>query len=241
MSPLKILLLITVALQAVFSPLFLKYMWPRKNKWSLLYKMLCSLLFVATGFLAVNIADNHTRFAQMVIIGLLCGFVGDFFLGLNGKANFVIGTLFFLTNHILYCYAYTVTRNQLFPETNNVRTNVLEVVGAFVLLGIFVFVVKRLKFSLRGAASLLLLYGVVLSYMLVKSVTFGFSLLTAGAPGYEIGAGLLLSGAALYFASDMTLGMILLGSVRHYPLKCFNNLTYIIGQVCIALTILYIK
>jgi uncharacterized membrane protein YhhN len=237
---LKILLYASIALQAVFSPLFLKYMWPRKTWKSLTFKMLCSVLFVATAFLSVKIADNHTLYAETVVIGLLCGFVGDLFLGLNGKANFVIGTLFFLTNHILYCYAYTMTRNSLFPESKSVKMTVVEIVAAFLVLAVFIFIVKRLKFSLRGAASLLLLYGLVLSYMLVKSVTFGAALLSSGNAAYSVGAGLLLSGAALYFVSDMSLGMILLGGVKNYPLKCFNNLTYIFGQVCIALTLLYI-
>ena len=199
-----VLLCGTIALQAVFSPLFLWYMWPRKNWKSLTFKMLCSVLFVATAFLSIKISGNGSIFACTVFIGLLCGFVGDFFLGLNGKANFVIGTLFFLTNHILYCYAYTVTRNRLFPETDNVKTTVLEIVAALLLIAVVVFIVKRFKFSLRGAASLLVLYGLVLSYMLVKSVTFAFSLLSSGNAEFVNGAGLLLSGAALYFVYRQT-------------------------------------
>ena len=100
---------------------------------------------------------------------------------------------------------------------------------------------KKHKYGFLGLAPLFFIYAFVLSTMLVKAVELGVLLLKSGLPYSGAGAFMLMSGAALFFVSDASLGIILLGNKKSYPFKCFNNLTYIIGQIALALTILYIK
>jgi len=237
-----VLLYLTVILQAVFSPLFLKYMWPEKNWKSLTFKMICSTLFVLGAYLSMSVANNFGLFARIVFLGLVCGFVGDFFLGINGhKALFVIGVFFFLFNHLIYCYAFTKARNLLFPGSGTRLVYIIEVISVLVIIGALIIIFKLNGFSLRGPGGLLVIYGFVLSYMLVKATSLGYRLFVTGTADGEIGSGMLVCGALLYFISDVSLGMILLGNIRKYPLKCFNNLTYIVAQMLIGLSLLYIK
>lgn len=235
------ILVALMALEIVFIPLFLKYMWPKKNKKSLVFKQLCSLIFVTEGYLCISIADNRTVFAYAMIAGLMCGFMGDFFLHLHGKVVFGIGSVFFLFNHLCYCYAYIVTRNRLFPESNELFLYVLEIAIVAVMVGVATVYAKKHNFNFMGLAPLIFIYSCVLSFMLVNAIVLGILLVLSDMPHSGIGASMLISGAALFFASDFSLGIILLGGMKSYPFKCFNNMTYIFGQIALALTILYIK
>lgn len=230
-----------MALEIVFIPLFLKYMWPKKNKKSLVFKQLCSLIFVTEGFLCMSIANNYSEFAYAMIAGLVCGFIGDFFLHLNGKVVFGIGAVFFLFNHLCYCYAYIAVKNRLFPENNDALLYLIEIAIVAVMIGVSTVYAKKHKFNLMGVAPLLFIYGAVLSFMLVNATVLGILILMRGATHAGIGASMLISGAALFFVSDFSLGVIMLGNSKSYPFKCFNNMTYIFGQIALALTILYIK
>lgn len=234
-------LLIIIALEIVFIPLFLKYMWPKKNKKSLAFKQLCSLVFVTAGFLCMSISNNKTAFAIAMICGLICGFFGDFFLHLNGKIYFGIGAVFFLINHLFYCYAYTSAKNKLFPESNKLSYYVIEGLAVFAILAIVMIYAKSKKLDFMGLKPLIFIYVFVLSLMFIKSLYLGILLLKSDLLLSGIGSSMLISGSSLFFVSDFSLGMIYFGGKTSYPAKCFNNMTYIFGQIALSLTILYIK
>ncbi len=66
-------------LQCFTTPVFLKYQWPDRTVKSHIMKMVCASLFVAVGGLSMVISGNTSDFAITMMLGLILGFIGDYF------------------------------------------------------------------------------------------------------------------------------------------------------------------
>ena len=98
---------ICLVVEAVCTPWYLKALWPEKCTKSLVLKMVCSTMFVSIGVLSMFIADNFSKYAITMLVGLVLGWIGDYFLHAKpSNVYFVTGFVSFLVGHIFYIVAY---------------------------------------------------------------------------------------------------------------------------------------
>ncbi|MBS7359033.1 MAG: hypothetical protein KIG53_00345 [Oscillospiraceae bacterium] len=236
---LKVLFVICIAAEMFFVPIHFKYAWPYGCKTSLIYKMLSSTMFVSIGVLSMLIAGNFSSYAVFMVIGLVCGWFGDYFL--HGKMTntfFVIGFLFFLANHIMYINAFMRASNALIPGFNKYNTPEVIAVIAMVVFAVAVGILSKMEFSPKFFAIGVLVYAFIISIMAVRAVSLGYNIYIGGAEHGLFTFVSLTLGAIGFVLSDSTLAIIMFCHKRTKPLKLFNLLTYFWGQILLAQTIL---
>lgn len=238
---LKILFAVCVIIEIIFTPLYLKAFWPRPNKKSLCLKMVCSTAFVCTGILSMYIADNFTPFAITMVIGLILGWIGDYFLHAKSTMTyFLIGGGSFMMGHLAYIIAF-IRAIPIFNAEMGYVT-VPEIVAFVIIFIIFgTIMIKKFHFETAFLKSVTFLYGIFLVTMLIKSVTLGITYFNAGnANGILVLIWLVLAGL-MFFMSDFSLGVMLLGGHNeNRRLKVFNIVTYFGAQMLLASSILFI-
>ncbi|MEI6577995.1 MAG: lysoplasmalogenase family protein [Eubacteriales bacterium] len=238
---LKILLALAVALEFLFVPLFLKAMWPKKTKKSLALKMVCTFLFISTGFLAVAISGNTTAFAHLMLSGLVLGGVGDFFLHASSKpAFFITGLMSFLCGHICYISAFWWVTKQYFPGVNFI--NPAEMGAILLIYASFVIYAIYKKNDFGSALVPVILYAASLITMFVKASSLGIRLATVSTPNATLICIVLIGGALQFFMSDSLWANINFnGHKKSRSMKNANIITYFGAQVLLACTILVIS
>lgn len=228
-------------LQCFTTPLFLKLSWPTRSMKSLTAKMVSATLFVSVGYLSVNIADNKSDFAITMIIGLLLGWIGDFFLHSDRNLFFGIGFVSFLAGHIAYITAYVRALNT-FEGYNNF--NAVEVTVFIVLMAIALFVFKhfKLEFSIKLLKYAVILYTAILISMFIKATSLGVNYMLNGGENGILALLVLCFGSLFFLLSDATIGILMFGGQKkNRPLKIFNIVTYFAGQMLLASSILFIN
>lgn len=240
---LKILFVVCLVVMAICVPWYLKALWPEKCRKSLILKMICSTMFVSIGVLSVYISGNTSTYAIIMIIGLIFGWIGDYFLHAKpSDAYFVTGFLSFLIGHFFYIGAYVRTLPKLFPNYEMISGIEIAVEVLFIALGLIALKVFKVKLNPKILKIGIYFYFAIVTFMFVKASALGFNYYKSGAP-YGIVAFVLLSLGSLFFVlSDATLGIISFGGQKkNYPLKIFNILTYFWGQAMLASSILFIE
>ncbi len=228
-------------LQCFTTPLFLKYSWPSRTVKSHILKMICAALFVAVGFLSIKISGNTSDFAVTMLVGLILGFVGDFFLHFDNQSYFAIGFISFMAGHIAYIKAYVCALN-LYEGYN--QFNAYEIVAGIVICVFALWQAKRFKvsFSMKILKYGIILYSIILVTMFLKAVALGVNFLISGGENGVLALLVLSIGSLLFVMSDATLGILLFGGQKkNRPLKIFNIGTYFAGQMLLASSVLFIK
>ncbi len=230
-------------LECVFVPWFLKVMWPNPSKKSLLLKMICATLFVGVGVLSIFIADNHTEYAYTMLLGLVFGWIGDFFLHVNTtKTCFGIGFTSFLLGHVVYIVSYIRALRNIFPDYSPL--NAVEICFTVGLCVVALVCYRKLGLNMPGAFVKLSMgsYFVILDVMFVKATALGVNYLLSSGEHGVIALLVLSVGSLCFLLSDVVLGIIMFGSQKkNYHIKIFNIVTYFIAQVLLASSILFIK
>ena len=214
---------------------FVKSMIPQKTNKSLLMKMICSTSFLLIGLLAEGLSHSGGMYSKIIIVGL---WVGDLLLGLNGSSGlFVTGGVFFLLTH--FCYITAFSYNS-FITTGGRVIGAFETVFSLTLLLLFELYNRKKKISLGKLHIPVLIYGLILTTMLAKSLVFSKDLIAAS---NYIPAVLVFFGAFFFFVSDFTLTYTILDEKRKNDVKYkfINSLSYFGGQTLIALSIIVIK
>lgn len=227
--------------QCFSTPLFLKLSWPNRSIKSLIAKMLCATLFVAVGFLSVKISGNTSEFAKTMMLGLVFGWIGDYFLHSEKNSFFVIGFTSFLLGHIVYITAYVRALNTF---ENYSHINAVEPIVLIVLLIISMWVFKRYKFefSMKVLKVAIIVYTVILVTMFVKATVLGVQYMLSGGANGALAVLVLSLGSLLFVLSDSTIGVLMFGGQKkNRPLKIFNIVTYFAGQMLLASSILFIN
>lgn len=243
MLALKILFVLAVAVEAIFTPLYLKALWPKKCLKSLCLKMVCSAMFFSIGVLSAAIAKNTSVYAVTILFCLGCGWIGDYFLHAkpDSKRYFAIGYTFFLIGHIVYITAFSRALLKLQSGTSFFGRNQVIAFAVLYALSILAGVLFKLKFNPRKAVAAVLLYAAVLCLMLIKALSLALCFYRVGAAAGAYGFAVLAVGSAFFFLSDASIAVIIFGGKnRSYPLKIFNIVTYFWGQVLLASSILFI-
>lgn len=228
-------------IQCFSTPLFLKLIWPNRSMKSLIAKMVCATLFVLVGILSVKISGNTSDFARTMMLGLVFGWIGDYFLHSERNTFFGIGFVSFLAGHIVYIIAYVRALNS-FDGYNHF--NIIEVATLVILLGVSVYVFKRykLEFSIKLLKIGVWIYTAILCTMFIKATSLGINYALSGG-AYGVHAALVLFFGSLFFLlSDGTIGVLMFGGQKkNRPLKVFNIVTYFAGQMLLASSILFVN
>jgi len=199
---------------------------------ALLIKTLTSFLFISVAFTSFMINPNPdvATFAMLIMMGLICGLIGDIVLDLKimyressslyqqgGMVAFLVGHLYYLAALVIY-FGF----------------NWMPVVIALVLAVIIGVVSKFiLKFNFAEHTIITYAYSFFLSYMMTQAcyaaITRGFTACTV----------LLAAGAILFLLSDLVLVMTYYDNKDSRPFIAVNHILYYAAQYSIALSILY--
>ncbi len=234
---------ICLLVEAVCTPWYLKALWPQKCRKSLILKMICSTMFVSIGVLSMFIADNFSSYAITMLVGLVLGWIGDYFLHAKpSNVYFVTGFISFLIGHIFYIAAYVNALPTLFDGYKMLNIPEL-IIGAVVLIAAFIMMkVIKMKMSPKIVGVGIWLYFIILTFMFTKATALGYHQWQSGAEGGLLAFVVLTLGSFFFVLSDASLGVIMFaGQRKNYPLKIFNIVTYFCGQVMLASSILFIN
>lgn len=241
---LKILLVLCIALEFVFVPLFLYYQWPGKCVKSLTYKMISSSLFLFAALAVIQISGNYTPYAKLILWGLVFGWLGDLFLHLLTDKIWVfgIGLFAFLGGHIFYIVAFQKAIRVTYPAASSVAWYEILVV-ALILAAVVLYATKK-KINLKNPMVIpVAMYAITISTMFLKALRYTIGELAYGTNDHMVLLFLTVAlGAVLFVLSDGTLGMLLFGGQKtNKPLKIFNIATYYAAQVLLALSIFLVR
>ena len=223
---------LVIFLGAIALTLFLVARDRKGSVQALLFKTLTSFLFISVAFASfmVNPNEGVASFAMLIMMGLICGLIGDIVLDLKimykessslyqhgGMVAFLAGHLFYLAALIIY-FGF----------------NWLPLVIAVVLAVIIGLVSKFiLKFNFAEHTIDTYAYSFFLSYMMTQAcyaaITQGFTTCTV----------LLAVGAILFLLSDLVLVMTYYDNKDSRPFIAVNHILYYAAQYAIALSILY--
>lgn len=238
----KVLCFFSVIMEFVFVPKYLKAMWPQKNKRSLQIKMICSGSFVLMSVCAAQIGGGPSRYAVFMVFGALFGFLGDYFLHAKGCVPyFITGLSSFLTGHIMYITAFSVTLLNTFPDYSFFAFHEI-IIYTFIIVGVICVCRKRkFKFKSKTLVVAVAVYAVAIILMLVKAVSLGLYCYTYGYGRAVLILICLAVGALCFVLSDSTLVIILFGGKKgSYPLKIFNIITYYMAQTLLASSLIFL-
>jgi uncharacterized membrane protein YhhN len=221
-----------VFLGAVAMILFLIYRDRRGSVKALLYKTVASFLFVSVAFVAfmVNPGQDVAPFAMIIMMGLICGLIGDILLDLkiiykeSSSLYLHAGMVAFLVGHLFYVAALI----------GYFGFNWIPLVIALALAVIIMCVSKFiLKFDFAEHTVDTYAYSFVLSYMMTQAcyaaIVQGFTACTV----------LLAAGSILFLLSDLVLSMTYYGNKDSRVFIAANHILYYAAQFTIALSILY--
>ena len=205
--------------------------------WGLLTKTFASFLFVVTSVVALTLYAP-TISSLFVVIGLICGFVGDILLDLkviykeHNDIYLNSGMLAFGLGHIFYfvaLFTYVLNRVEYLATSTPLYIPILIGVGIAIILCIGILLSTKLMklnfgkfFYQSGAYTLLLTTLSVLS--IVFAVTYQITMLWI----FGIGATLIL-------VSDLILSLNYFGGKENDKLLIIlNHAIYYAGQILIA-------
>lgn len=230
-----------VLVEIIFVPIYLKKMWPTKNWGSLGYKMVCATAYLAlAAFITAN--AGVSKYSSMMLGGFAFSWLGDFALHIPkpSKLYFSIGTAFFAAAHVFFCLAYIGAQKRLFPDIPIFYW--WEIVLTAALVGIYftICLIRKVPFGILAVP--MVPYGFFVTMMTLKSTSLAIRLLCSQGIGALAPAVLLLLGGLMFIQSDGSLALITVDTrYKKFKLKVYNIITYFGAQVCLALTILFIR
>jgi hypothetical protein len=200
---------------------------------ALLLKTTTSFLFISVAFASfmVNSGQGVASFFALIIMGLICGLIGDIILDLKimykesaslyqhgGMVAFLVGHLFYLAALIIY-FGFDWTP-----------------LAIAVVLAIIIALVSKfiLKFNFAEHTVDTYAYTFFLSYMMTQAC---YAAITRGFTACTI---LLAAGSILFLLSDLILVMTYYDNKDSKPFIAANHILYYAAQFTIALSVLYL-
>ncbi len=189
-----------------------------------------SAFFVLLGVMCY--LEKASSFGTLVLVGLALGLLGDIFLNMRnlfegGKSMkiFALGILFFLSGHFLYIAALISLDSAI----------VLLALGITAVLSILAIppLMKRITAPNKGLKIFGWVYLVVVICMFSCALTH---LLLGNVSKMNL---IFALGALLFVVSDFIMIYYSFGK-KIKPLRAINLLSYYVGQLLIALTILLV-
>ena len=193
---------------------------------AVILKGLASACFVVLGFLL----KSSSRTAELIVAGLLLGCVADVLLNLRyvfekkGQLIFLVGILVFLSGHVLYLIAILAGAKHWLP-----CVLAGTVLTALLMWWIFQRITAKKAFKIFGVVYI----GAI---MLLNCVAIGN--LIAAPSAFTA---LFAAGAVLFLISDIVLILNTFGKETKQSLRVTNISLYYLGQLLIALSLLFLR
>lgn len=176
-------------------------------------KIAASTAFLA---IAIHVGAFQSNYGRLVLLGLVFSWIGDAFLIGETQLAFLAGLGAFLLAHIAYTTAFFVSGvNRTWALTAAVP---IAAIAIIVSVWLAPHIPAQLVIPVR-------LYTVVISLMVVAAI---------GTRGRGASA-LIVSGAVLFFLSDLSVAALRLVQVD-YPTYVWGLPLYYAAQVCLALS-----
>ncbi len=246
---LKVLLGVCIVIFFVFVPLYDKAYWPEPTKKSLTFKMIAATMFVLIGVIAMLLAENTSRYAKIMVIGLILGWIGDLLMHIphpKNKPNMPLvysGAASFLIGHIFYVTAFVQTSAAIKPDYKFFA--IPEIIGFIVVYAVFALMLEpvfKFEFASKFMKIGLYVYSIFLVIMLVKSISFAITYFKYGGQNNVIATVILVLGGILFFISDFTLGLRLIGGKKGDKfVKTLSLYTYFLAQLFLSASILFVR
>ena len=177
-------------------------------------KLIASSAFIG---LALISGANRSTFGRLILLGLFCSWFGDMFLVGSSQTAFLLGLGAFLLAHVAYVAAFVahgVDRRWVLAATIPMLALALAVT-----VWLNPYVAPYLSIPVRT-------YTAVISVMVIMAIG------TRGAGGST----LILTGALLFFVSDLSVAALRLVETE-WPTYVLGLPFYYGGQVCLALSV----
>ena len=218
-------MLFLIPLCLALAAFFLRQEFREKYVGAVALKGLASACFVLLGALA----SSGTEIARLIVVGLVLGCAADVLLNLRwvfekkGQLIFLVGILVFLAGHVLYLAA-------ILPLCENRLVCCLlgVVLTALLMMWIFKRISAKKAFKIFGVVyigAVVLLNCVAAANLIAAPSAFG---------------ALFAAGALFFLASDVVLILNTFGSETKRSLRVTNIMLYYVGQLLIALSLLYV-
>ena len=192
---------------------------------SVILKGLASLCFVILGFITSRAGAG----SNTILTGLILGAVADVLLNLRfvypekGKITFLAGILVFLSGHIAYLAA-------VLPM--NADPWIAVITGC-----ILTAVLMKWLFTKITAEKAFKIFGIVyIGAIVILNCAAVVNLITS----YRTFHLFFAAGAVLFLISDIVLILNTFGSETRFSLRITNLSLYYVGQILIALSLLYL-
>ena len=189
-------------------------------------KGLASACFVILGFLL----SGGSPMAKLITAGLLLGCIADVLLNLRmvfpkkGQLIFLVGIVVFLSGHILYLIAILKGAAPLW-----ICVIIGVVLTALLMKWIFDRITAKKAFKIFGIVyigAIMLLNCVAIGNLIVSPSAF---------------TAVFAAGAVLFLLSDIVLILNTFGKETQQGLRVMNISLYYLGQLLIALSLLYLR
>ena len=189
-------------------------------------KGLASACFVILGFLL----SGGSPAAKLITAGLLLGCIADVLLTLRmvfpkkGQLIFLVGIIVFLSGHILYLIAILKGAAPLW-----ICVIIGVVLTALLMKWIFDRITAKKAFKIFGIVyigAIMLLNCVAIGNLIVSPSAF---------------TAVFAAGAVLFLLSDIVLILNTFGKETRQGLRVMNISLYYLGQLLIALSLLYLR
>ena len=196
-------------------------------------KAVASLCFIMTAVAATNANPGAQRFGSLMIIGLVCGLLGDVWLDLKwiylqDKDSYLYsGFIFFLLGHI--CFVTAIFRN----SDCTAKSALLSAGAALVIALVALLLEKPLKMRYGKFKWIVFLYSFMLSWTMTNAAV------TAWFSGFQKRWVVMAVGGLLFLLSDLVLSGMYFGEGKNTKGNVILNHTlYYAAQFTMAATIL---
>lgn len=188
---------------------------------TILFKTLASLFFVLTGVWGYKGDEDKRFFSKPVLIALLCSMAGDVLLALDRTQGilFVLGVAGFAGAHVMFSLA--------FCRVCTVRKT--DLVWTFVVFVQLVLLLVLGDFDFHGLLPVLIGYAAVISFMIVKALSFWRC-----RQEQKRTSALIMPGGVLFLLSDIVLLFWLFGVGMPEGVQWVNWILYYLAQGCLA-------
>ena len=175
-------------------------------------------------------AGDGSHLAKLVLTGLILGCIADVLLNLRwvikekGKLIFLVGILVFLSGHIVYLAA-------ILPMSESwvLCFGIGIILTAGLMKWIFTKITAEKAFKIFGVfyiGAIVLMNCVAISNLITATSTF---------------TAIFAAGAVLFLISDIVLILNTFGPESKFSLRITNLSLYYLGQLLIALSLLFLK
>ncbi len=230
-------------IEIIFASLFIKFGWPCPTHKGFACKMVASLTFVLYAvLLAIKGGNLDESYARYIIMGMICGFIGDIFMALEAfldrsnqkllTTTVIIGGVVFFAGHIFYVIAFLTS---IWSKNESLHWyTLLWLIMLFVIVAI---VKHNLHFRLGKFAGLCISYSLALGAMSACAATMAFTVFK----GNILPQLCLILGSLCFVTTDSVLCLKLLWAKRFttWPQRIIYLSTYYMAQMLIATTLYF--